>query len=86
MLPWSTAFEPWEGLTPIPAQDFPTDSMNRYAVGHSGKDLAYSGEMWYFPQEDLTFITLVNYGLNGERALDPVYEAYRASVVSVLRR
>ena len=60
--------------------------INRYAVGHSSEDLAYSGEMWYFPQENITFITLVNYGLNGERALDPIYEAYRASVVSVLQR
>ena len=60
--------------------------MSRYAVGYSGKDPAYSGKMWYFPQEDLTFITLVNYSLNGERALNPVYEAYRASVVNVLRR
>lgn len=62
------------------------DSMNRYAVGYSGKDLACSGEMWYFPQEDLTFITLINYGFNGQSELNPVYEAYRASVVSVLRR
>jgi hypothetical protein len=30
-------------------QDFPMESINRYAVGHSGKDLAYSWEMWYFP-------------------------------------
>ena len=51
--------------------------MNRYAVGHSGKDLAYSGEMWYFPQEDLTFITLINYGFNGQSELNPVSEEIR---------
>ena len=67
-------------------QDFPEDSMSRYAVGHSGKDLAYSGEMWYFPQGDLTFISLVNYGFNGDSDLNPVYEAFRDSVVKVLRQ
>lgn len=67
-------------------QDFPKDSMNRYAVGHSGKDLAYSGEMWYFPKGDLTFISLVNYGLNGESDLKPVYEKFRDTVVKVLRQ
>lgn len=65
-------------------KDFQGHPANTYALGHGGSDLAYSGEMYYFPQEDYTMITLVNYGTNGESELGQVYEAYRDDIVSVL--
>ncbi len=65
-------------------KDFQDHPSNTYAIGHGGSDLAYSGEMYYFPQEDYTMVTLVNYGTNGDSELGEVYEAYRKDVVSVL--
>lgn len=67
-------------------QDFPDQHEASYGLGHGGKDLAYSGDLWYFPEEDLTFVTLVNYGLNGESDLKRVYKQYRDRAIQLLRQ
>lgn len=43
-------------------------------VGHSGRDLAYSGDAHYFPtRNNRIFINLVNYGTNGNTPLRQVF-------------
>lgn len=65
-------------------KDFQGHPAETYGLGHGGSDLAYSGEMYYFPEEDYTMVTLVNYGTNGESELGTVYEQYRSDVVEKL--
>jgi D-alanyl-D-alanine carboxypeptidase len=65
-------------------KDFIGHPANTYAYGHRGRELAYSGDMFWFPQEDVTFVTLVNYGTNAESKLQSVYFDYREEVVSRL--
>lgn len=65
-------------------KDFIEHPAGTYAYGHRGRDLAYSGDMYWFPEEDYTMVTLVNYGADGESKLRPVYRAYLWEVVSVL--
>ncbi len=65
-------------------QDFLDHPADTYGLGHGGSDLAYSGEMYYFPEEDYTMVTLVNYGTNAESDLESVYEEYRKEAVSIL--
>ncbi len=45
-----------------------------FKVGHSGRDLGYSGDAHYFPtKNNRILIYLVNYGTNGKTALRDVY-------------
>ena len=47
-------------------------------IGHSGRDVAYSGDAHYFPdRNNRIFINLVNYGTNGNTPLRDVFYAMR---------
>ncbi len=49
-----------------------------YKIGHSGRDLGYSGDAHYFPtKNNRILIYLVNYGSNGNTALRPAYYQFR---------
>lgn len=46
----------------------------RFGIGHSGRDLGYSGDAHYFPQNNnRILVNLVNYGTNGNTALRQVF-------------
>lgn len=47
------------------------------AYGHDGRDLAYSAGVYYFPDHDVTYATIVNYGTNGDSDLKSVYDEYK---------
>ena len=38
-------------------------------IGHSGRDLGYTANMFYFPNKNVSHIFLVNYGSDGDSRL-----------------
>jgi len=56
-------------------------------VGHSGRDLGYSGDAHYFPtRNNRIFINLVNYGTNGDTPLRQVFYDMRDAFAKELMR
>jgi D-alanyl-D-alanine carboxypeptidase len=59
--------------------DFKDDE---FAYGHRGRDLAYSADMFYFPNQDVTVTLLVNYGTDAESSLRPTFLDFRYEIAS----
>jgi D-alanyl-D-alanine carboxypeptidase len=55
-----------------------------YGIGHRGRDLAYSADMFYFPNQDKTMIIILNYGTDAESSLKEVYAECRNEIVDAL--
>jgi D-alanyl-D-alanine carboxypeptidase len=55
-----------------------------YGLGHRGRDLAYSADMFYFPVHDKTMIVIMNYGTDAESGLQQVYTECRKEIVEAL--
>ncbi|HEY1046727.1 MAG TPA: serine hydrolase domain-containing protein [Bacteroidia bacterium] len=56
-------------------------------VGHSGRDLGYSGDAHYFPtRNNRIFINLVNYGTNGNTPLRQVFYDMRDEFATEMNR
>lgn len=54
---------------------------DEYAYGHGGRELAYSADLFYFPEKDITYTFVVNYGTNGESSLREVFNQFRDEVL-----
>ena len=65
-------------------KDFLESPEGQYGWGHRGRDLAYSGDLFYFPNINTTMAYLVNYGTNGESSLKPVFFEFRDQVADAL--
>lgn len=66
-------------------QQYKQLNLGHVGVGHSGGDLGYCGEAQYFPTRNKRiFVTLVNYGTNGNTPLKDVYKDMRAELVKTL--
>jgi D-alanyl-D-alanine carboxypeptidase len=66
-------------------QQYKQLNLGHIGVGHSGGDLGYCGEAQYFPsRNNRIFVTLVNYGTNGDTPLKEVYKEMRAEFVKAL--
>ena len=73
--------ERWFGLGCY--RDFQTrEDPTQVAFGHRGKDLAYSADLFYFPNQDVTFTYIMNYGANGDSYLRPALLEFRNDVVN----
>lgn len=55
---------------------------DEFAYGHRGRDLAYSADMFYFPNQDVTVTLLVNYGTDAESNLRPTFLDFRYEIAS----
>ncbi len=44
-----------------------------FGIGHTGRDLGYSADLFYFPAKNRTMIFFVNYGTNGKSSLKQVF-------------
>ncbi len=62
--------------------DFLDRPAGQQAIGHRGRDLAYSADLFYFPEADQTFALIVNYGTDGKTSLQEVYFALREAIVA----
>jgi D-alanyl-D-alanine carboxypeptidase len=57
-----------------------TDKPN-YGIGHTGKDLGYSANLFYFPERNITMVFFINYGTNGESSLKQVFLDFESELV-----
>ena len=53
---------------------------NEFGYGHRGRDLGYSGDMFYFPNQDVTVTLLVNYGTNAKSNLQDTFLDFRYEI------
>ena len=55
-----------------------------YGLGHRGRDLAYSADLFYFPEKNQVMALIVNYGTDGESLLRPVFYDLRKEIVATM--
>ncbi len=70
-----------EGYGVTIRKDFYDRDPAEYALGHRGRDLAYTGDLFYFPNQDATLVCLINYGTDGDSGLKDVFLAFRKAIV-----
>ena len=51
-----------------------------YGIGHTGRDLGYSADLFYFPEKRCTMIFFVNYGTNAKSALKSVFLEFESEL------
>ncbi|MBK8502625.1 MAG: serine hydrolase [Saprospiraceae bacterium] len=59
-------------------------SSDRYGYGHTGRDLGYSANCFYFPNYDVTSCFVINYGTNAESELRQVFYDFQDELTSSL--
>jgi len=52
-----------------------------YGIGHTGRDLGYVADLFYFPQRGITMAFCVNYGTDGDSFLKPVFLDFEQELV-----
>ena len=57
-----------------------TDKKN-YGIGHTGRDLGYVADLFYFPQRNIIMAFCVNYGTDGDSFLKPVFLDFESELV-----
>ncbi len=67
-------------------KDFMDRPNYQYAYGHRGRDLAYSADMFWFPNKDVTMIYLINYGTDAKSSLQQVFFDFREELVNELMK
>jgi D-alanyl-D-alanine carboxypeptidase len=55
-----------------------------YGIGHTGKDLGYSANLFYFPGKDALMVFFVNYGTNGASDLKQVFLDFESELVDAI--
>lgn len=54
-----------------------------YGIGHKGRDLGYSANLFYFPKNGVTNIFFVNYGTDAESGLKDVFRSFVDELVAL---
>jgi D-alanyl-D-alanine carboxypeptidase len=54
-----------------------------YGIGHKGRDLGYSANLFYFPQNGVTHIFFVNYGTDAKSGLKDVFGSFVDELVAL---
>jgi D-alanyl-D-alanine carboxypeptidase len=54
-----------------------------YGIGHKGRDLGYSANLFYFPQKGVTHIFFVNYGTDAKSGLKDVFGSFVDELVAL---
>lgn len=52
--------------------------------GHRGRDLAYTADLYYFPDQDVTVAWLINYGTDADSDLKEVFTAFRKEMIEAI--
>lgn len=71
-------------LGPGVMKDFIHRGNGEYAYGHRGRDLAYSADLFYFPEKNQTLVLIVNYGTDGDSKLRPSFYELRKAIVDAM--
>lgn len=57
-----------------------------YGVGHTGRDLGYSANLFWFPKRRGTMVFFVNYGTNGDSKLRQVFRDFENEITDAMLR
>ncbi len=52
-------------------------------IGHSGRDLGYSANLFWFPSRKVGHCFLLNYGTNGDSKLRPVFRQFEQELIDL---
>lgn len=55
-----------------------------YGIGHTGRDLGYSANLFYFPERDVVIAFFVNYGTNGDSRLRPIFRTFESELTDLV--
>jgi D-alanyl-D-alanine carboxypeptidase len=58
----------------------------KYGLGHTGRDLGYSADLFYFPNQKTTMSFVVNYGTNAKSSLKQVFLDFEDEVVTEITK
>ncbi len=53
------------------------------AIGHSGRDLGYSANLFWHPNRKVSHCFLLNYGTNGDSKLRPVFRQFEQEMIDL---
>jgi D-alanyl-D-alanine carboxypeptidase len=84
MLTFNSFIESDRQLGLATQKDFFNHVANEYGVGHRGRDLAYSADLFYFPNQDKSMAIIVNYGTDGNSKLRQTFYDFRLELVDAL--
>jgi D-alanyl-D-alanine carboxypeptidase len=65
-------------------KDFLERAPDQFAYGHRGRDLGYTADMFWFPNQDYTLTYLINYGTDAKSELKQQFLDFRKAVVDVM--
>ncbi len=65
-------------------KDFLDRAPDQFAYGHRGRDLGYTGDMFWFPNQDYTMVYLINYGTDAKSELRPQFYDFRKAIVDAM--
>lgn len=65
-------------------KDFLERAPDQFAYGHRGRDLGYTGDMYWFPNQDYTMTYLINYGTDAKSELRQSFYDFRKAMVDAL--
>ena len=54
-----------------------------YGIGHSGRDLGYTANLFYFPRRKVSHIFLINYGSDGESKLRIIFKQFQEELLDM---
>jgi len=54
-----------------------------YGIGHSGRDLGYTANLFYFPRRKVSHIFLINYGSDGESKLRVIFKQFQEELLNL---
>lgn len=55
-----------------------------HGIGHTGRDLGYSANLFYFPEKGRIMVFFVNYGINGDSNLRPVFNSFESDITDAV--
>jgi D-alanyl-D-alanine carboxypeptidase len=67
-------------------KSFTERAPNEFAYGHSGRDLGYSADAFYFPNQDMTLSFMVNYGTDAKSGLQDVFFDFRKAIADAMMK
>lgn len=65
-------------------KDFLERAPDQFAYGHRGRDLGYTADMYWFPNQDITMTYLINYGTDASSDLKAQFVDFRKEIVDVM--
>lgn len=65
-------------------KDFLDRPEGEFGIGHRGRDLGYTADCFYFPNQDATLVYMINYGTDAKSELREVFYGFREKIVDEL--